>query len=114
MKQELLRVFDSLRAAEDARAALLAAGFAREDVQLQVRDDEAGPAAGNFTVGNSSAEGEKPDNHIYATNYQHTARPGGCLLIARAGGAAGAALASELLARHGGRDIDAITGLSGR
>jgi hypothetical protein len=112
MAQELVWVFDSLRAAENARAALLTEGFAREAVQLQVRDDEAGPVEGNFTVGNSSAEGEKPDNHIYATNYKNTARPGGCLLIVHAG--AGAALARALLARHGGRDIDAIAGLSGR
>jgi hypothetical protein len=114
MAQELLRIFDALDAAERARDVLLAAGFAPEAVQLQVRDDEAGPVAGNFTVGNNSVQGEKPDNHIYADNYKATSRVGDCMLIVHAPGAAQAARADALLAACGGRNIDAITGLSGR
>ncbi len=50
MADTLLRVFDSFEVAEQARAALLAAGFDRDDVSLESTGDEAGPVQGNFAL----------------------------------------------------------------
>lgn len=52
MSDTVVTVFDRYIEAEKARAELIDAGFATADVYLDARDDEAGPAKGNFTVGN--------------------------------------------------------------
>jgi hypothetical protein len=54
MTDFVLRMYDTLDHAETARTALLAAGYDREQVQIEAMNSEAGPVAGNFTVGNSS------------------------------------------------------------
>jgi len=50
MADNLLRVFDSFDVAEQARSALLAAGFNAEDVSMESTGDEAGPVQGNFAL----------------------------------------------------------------
>jgi len=50
MADTLVRVFDSFDVAEQARTALLAAGFNTEDVSMESTGDEAGPVQGNFAL----------------------------------------------------------------
>lgn len=50
MADTLLRVFDSFEVAEQARAALLAAGFSPDGIALEATGDEAGPMQGNFAL----------------------------------------------------------------
>nr|WP_314624119.1 hypothetical protein [uncultured Noviherbaspirillum sp.] len=47
-------MYDTLDHAGIARTALLAAGFHADQVEVEPINSEAGPVAGNFTVGNSS------------------------------------------------------------
>lgn len=54
MTDFVLRMYDTLDHAEMARNALLAAGYDTDQVQIEAMNSEAGPVAGNFTVGNSS------------------------------------------------------------
>jgi hypothetical protein len=54
MTDFVLRMYDTLDHADMARIALLEAGFDRDQVQIEAMNSEAGPVAGNFTVGNSS------------------------------------------------------------
>jgi hypothetical protein len=50
MADTLVRVFDSFDVADQARAALLSAGFNAEDVSMESTGDEAGPVQGNFAL----------------------------------------------------------------
>jgi hypothetical protein len=51
MTNTLVRIYDELGSAENARNDLLCAGFAATRMHLSVRDDEAVPVEGNFYVG---------------------------------------------------------------
>lgn len=114
--RQMVRVFDSFAAAERARAALLDAGFAAGALQFQVRDDEAGPVEGNFTVGNNAYEGGDKlpvGPHTYARNYARTVQRGHCMIILEIEDGAGAQRASQIMQQLGGADVDAITGARG-
>lgn len=50
MSDTLLRVFDSFALAEQAREALISSGIAASAINLDSRNDEAGPVEGNFVV----------------------------------------------------------------
>lgn len=50
MPNTLVRVYDRLASAENARTALLDSGFPSECVHLTPSDDEAGPVEGNFIL----------------------------------------------------------------
>jgi len=50
MAHTLIRVYDNLLAAQNARTALLGSGFSPSCVQLDTRGDEAGPVDGNFIL----------------------------------------------------------------
>ena len=110
MAIQMIRIFDQYADAEAARDALLAAGYARDAVRVSVRDDEAGPVQGNFTVGNvtEAPGGTGEQNHIYARNYENVAQRGLCMVVLEAAGGPEAAAAAELLERFGGRDIDKL------
>ena len=43
MENAIVRIFDGFEAAQQAREALLAEGFAADDVNVSVANDEAGP-----------------------------------------------------------------------
>lgn len=108
---QLVRIFDEYADAEGARDALLAAGFSNDEVRLTVRDDEAGPVEGNFTVGNATEApgGMGEGRHTYARNDGNIAERGRSMLVLSAAGAAQAAQAAAILDRFGGRDIEALT-----
>ena len=107
MQHALIRVFDVFAQAEQARDALLAEGFTGETVQLSVREDEAGPVEGNFTVGNEPTESE---HHTYDRNYAGATQRGHCMITVAAGDASQAAQAGAILERFGARDPDAMLG----
>lgn len=110
MAIQMIRIFDHYADAEAARDALLAAGYAREAVRVSVRDDEAGPVQGNFTVGNvtEAPGGTGAANHTYARNYENTAQRGLCMVVVDAVEGPGEAAAAALMDRFGGRDIDKL------
>ena len=101
----IVRIFDVLDQAEQARRALLAEGYDADAVQMSIANDEAGPVAGNFTVGNSPVESI---HHTYDANYASTRHAGQCLMTVVAADAAAARTAAEILGRFGGRDIDQL------
>jgi hypothetical protein len=51
----LVRIYDELGSAENARNDLLRSGFEASRMHLSVRDDEAVPVEGNFYVGDPPA-----------------------------------------------------------
>ena len=104
MQQAIVRVFDVFDHAEQARDALLADGLGREKVSLSVRDDEAGPVEGNFTVGNLPVQSKQ---HSYDRNYANATQRGHCMVTVHAADAATAARAVAILERCGGRNPEA-------
>lgn len=50
MSEKLVRIYNALNSAEEARKALLASGFSREKLHLSSMADEAGPVEGNFIL----------------------------------------------------------------
>lgn len=55
MSNRIIRILPSFEAAEAARNGLIAQGFNVDDIDVNVTTDEAGPAEGNFYVGDSPA-----------------------------------------------------------
>jgi hypothetical protein len=105
MQQPIVRTFKHVTAAEQARAELLAAGIAADDVAIDVRIDETGPVQGNFTVGDSPAvTGKTAYSHTYAPVAQDDVRD--CQVTVNAADAALAERAAAILDRHGGHDPD--------
>ena len=102
MQNAVARIFDVVERAQRAREALLADGFDAADIRLSVANDEAGPAQGNFTVGNSPTESER---HTYDRNYAKPRHSAQCILTVAVADAALAARADAILARHGARAI---------
>jgi hypothetical protein len=70
----LVLTFDVLERAEAARAALIAAGFDRDAVQVRAREDEAGGTQGDFTVGSGRAP--TADESNYEANFGDEAKSG--------------------------------------
>ena len=68
----LVLTFDVLERGEAARAALIAAGFAPDAVQVVAREDEAAPEQGNFAVGSGRPPTASESN--YEANFGDVAR----------------------------------------
>ncbi|SHG66991.1 hypothetical protein [Massilia sp. CF038] len=103
MEITVTAIFDAFELAEQARAALLAAGFGSEELQMNIANDEAGPVAGNFTVGNLPTQSQQ---HTYERNYAGVRQAAQCVLSVACGDQARAAQARQILVRSGGRDGD--------
>ncbi|MFP5393249.1 MAG: hypothetical protein ACLGI6_17145 [Gammaproteobacteria bacterium] len=101
--QAIIRIFSVFEHAEQARDALQAEGFEASSIELSVRDDEAGPVQGNFTVGNLSTESQQ---HTYERNYANMEQRGHCMLTVQAPDSDVAARAIAILERMGGRNPD--------
>jgi hypothetical protein len=99
MEQVIIRVFDALSCAEQAREALLSAGFERAQVELSVRRDETGGTKGNFSVGDS-------DDPVYERDFAHERSDGDCVLTVTAHHGAGAGRAADIMQRYGAIDPD--------
>ena len=102
---DAVRIFDRLEAAENARVALLAAGFPAGDVDLAVKADEAGALEGNFLTGNPK-EGSAADGN-YTDNYAHVVPASTYLLAVKAPDDTRCREATALMTQLGGRDVDA-------
>lgn len=102
MTEPLVRIFDALDCAQQAREALLAEGFDVGDITISIANDEAGPVAGNFTVGNTPVESP---HHTYARNYAASEQLAQCIMTVATGDAALASRADAILARFGARHV---------
>jgi hypothetical protein len=107
MEFQIVRTFRVFAAAEHAREELLAAGFERSVVELSVRDDEAGPEQGNFTVGDDPKVKGGED---YSRTFAHdpAASHDHCTMTVGAADRAQLEQADIIMARHGATDIDAL------
>lgn len=103
MNNAVVKIFDMVDHAQQARNALLSEGFQADEVTLSVANDEAGPVVGNFTVGNSPVESPE---HTYDRNYANVSQPGHCLVTVEVADALRASKAEMILARFGARDAD--------
>jgi hypothetical protein len=113
-----LWVFDKFSDAENARIELLAFGLSSDKVRLDVREDEAGPVEGNFTVGNATAadDASNPiksllagDDHTYEHDYAKVEQRGVYLLTVDASDDDQIILAYEITGRFGAIDVSERT-----
>lgn len=102
MKQQLVRVIDSVQDAERARQALLDAGFDRDGIEISHTGDEAGPSEANFTVGDSPAVKGGTD---YKDVYTPGLEIGKCVVTVTAEEGR-LEKAASILAYHGAQDND--------
>ena len=114
MANEIVKVFDRYEDAEQARSALLAAGFGPGQVRLQCNEDEAGPVEGNFLVGNGRRAGRgggvssRAADHgdlPYELNFDHPELRGLNLLLLDVLGDEQRVRAEEVLGGFGARDV---------
>ena len=121
MATTLIHSYDTLFDAESAQQQLLAAGFASENIHLAVKEDEAGPVQGNFTVGNGTSDySAKLDptepagvnnDETYERDFRDAVQRGTYLLTVDADDDTARKRASEILQRYGGIDLHVPTSL---
>ena len=104
MKQVIVRTFDVCESAEQAREALLIAGFERSHVELDALVDEAGAVKGNFTVGDHT--GDRDDDPVYQRKFAHPQVRPGCMLKVTVRDEADAAHAAGIMQHYGAIDPD--------
>jgi len=108
MQNPIVRTFVHLAEAEQARAELLAAGIAADNVDINVRIDETGPVQGNFAIGDSpEVKGKTAYTHTYAPVAQDDVRD--CQITVVTADAAQAEQAAAILDRLGALDPDPAT-----
>lgn len=105
MQNPIVRTFIRLSNAQKARAELLAAGFAEDDVDLQVRIDETSSVQGDFTVGDDpTIKGKTAYSHTYAPMAQDDVRD--CMIVVNVADPGQADEALAILERHDGFNPD--------
>ncbi len=118
MANTVIRVYDRLSRAQQAREMLLRSGFDEADVQLVSKEDEAGPVQGNFTVGNAIPQRRsgrlvpnqpRDDGHTYDSDYARPEQRATILLTVETADEDASARAAEIMARYGAIDVDART-----
>jgi hypothetical protein len=97
MEQPLVYVFDDFDTAERIYEEFLSNGFDRDGVQLTVRDDEAGPVKGNFTVGDAIPD----DLKEYDDAFAHPRQRGHVILTVTPVDPSQAQFAIALMSRYG-------------
>lgn len=119
----LVRIYDELSYAENARNELLRAGFDASRMHLSVRNDESGPVEGNFYVGdpvdsNRDTQSEHhgiggflrflidSDKDDYNGTFRHVVQRATYMLTIHAGNEEETATACEITARHGALPTD--------
>ncbi|WP_119157053.1 hypothetical protein [Caldimonas tepidiphila] len=103
MSNELVRIYDRLADAEQAREGLLASGFPPASVHLTVTNDEAGPVEGNFLVGNGRDTRNRTED-LYDPNFAKVVQRSSCMLTVDVEDEGLRRRASEILDRYGSRD----------
>jgi len=107
MAEPVVKVFGQYETADEVRSQLLAAGFDRDQVQLNANNDEAGAVQGNFVVGNTDSERDHSggpvdrtaglDDHLYDRDFKEVVYRGNYLLIVIPGNEAQAREAKRIL-----------------
>jgi hypothetical protein len=103
----LLRVFGNFERAQQAHAALLAAGLPADALMLRAPEDDGGPVAGNFVVDLAPLPTPAPDDPRRQTTQAELRTPvqrGTYLLTVEPEDEAQARLAEGVLARFGDTD----------
>ena len=105
MSHAIVRTFIHLASAEQARAELLAAGVAPDDVAIDMRIDETGAVQGNFAIGDDpDVTGGDAYGDTFAPKAQDNVRD--CQLTVQAATPVQAQRAQAILDRLGGLDPD--------
>jgi hypothetical protein len=111
----VIRSFDSLEAAAAAVNELVKGGFEHGALELRVLETEAGPAEGNFLIGNGrTTHGGKPGAVLagpdapYEENFKHPVSRSTQLVIVDAHSQAQHRRATEILDQAGGRAVQDI------
>ena len=104
MDNGLVRVYESLADAEQARDALLAAGLPASRVQLTTNEDDA-----TLLEGNAAADPKSDSiaDDSYDRNFAEVVQHGVFVLAVEAHDEQEQARAAEVLQRFGGIDVDA-------
>lgn len=107
MADAVIKVFGVFAEAEKAREQLLAAGFDREQVQLNSNEDEAGAVQGNFITGDTDSERDRsggyfdpnagPDDHVYERDFKDVVQRGNYILMVEPDGEEQAAHAKRIV-----------------
>ena len=112
----VLRTYSKFTDAQEARNALLAAGFAPEAISLTAKEDEAGPVAGNFMIDREQHSDNKrhtPDRQRgYDPNEVPDTRPAdwgsSYMLMIDAQDNDQLSVATEIAERFGGLDVEQV------
>ena len=115
MAKKMLTSYDRMYSAEQARNAMLSAGFSAGQMELTSLAEEAGPTRDNFVLEyqNTDAPGERSSpGAIFEGNdtndrleRQKMVCRGNCLLLVRPDGEAQTRLAADIARRFGALDI---------
>lgn len=116
MSTPLIRVYNNLSHAEHVRRELLASGIAPSHVELESKEDEAGPVQGNFASGNDEPEERSflrrfgslvgAEEQTYERDYRDAIQRGTVLLTVQADNDEEFELASGVMERFGGIDFN--------
>lgn len=102
MSNQIIRVLPSFEAAEAARDGLIAEGFSVDDIDVNVTTDEAGPAEGNFYVGDSPAVKGGSD---YEDVFKPPVRGDLCMMTVTVQDVGQLERATIILEHNGGTDV---------
>lgn len=119
MSITLIRVYNDLSRAENARRELLKSGIEPSHVELTSKEDEAGPVQGNFATGNDES-GENAflrrfgsvvggEEQTYERDYRDAIQRGKVMLAVQADNDEECELASGILKHFGGIDFNQQT-----
>lgn len=118
MATTLISIYDHLATADQAREELLASGFPADCIHLDARETEAGPAKGNFTVGDAGRDREKKRGMVFSSNndevynrdYANAEYRAEIMLTVDAQDDKQSQKAADILHRHGAIRIDRSRG----
>ena len=105
MSNRIIRILPSFEAAEAARNGLIAQGFNVDDIDVNVTTDEAGPAEGNFYVGDSPAVKGGSD---YEDVFKPPVRGDLCMMTVTVCDVSQLERAAVILEYNGGTDVDLV------
>ena len=121
MSITLIRIYNDLSQAENARRELLDSGIESSHIELKSKEDEAGPVQGNFVAGNDESKEDAflrrfgsatgAEEQTYERDYRDAIQRGTILLAVQADNDEECELTSNIMERFGGIDIDARTSL---
>ena len=103
MNKQIVRMLPNVDPAEAARKGLLAEGFDGNGIDVNVTTDEAGPAEGNFYVGDAP---EVKGGTDYKDVFKPAAHGDLCMMTVTVADASQLERAAAILEYHGGVDVD--------